>query len=1742
MSNWMNQYNFKAGTLAVMRNHKLVYSRGFGWQDKELATPIHPDAVMRVASIGKPIEAAAIRKLVADGLLSLDAKVYDLLQVPPSGPLGDPHHLQYTVGDLLNNTSGVTPSPPITYEVSQALGLSRPATADEIIGYMWTKPLGSTPGTYNYANWGYELLGAVIEKVSGMPWGQYINSQVAAPARAFTITNGPPNGDSFREIWYHGDQLIRQEKDVLNNLPRVPVPYAWDTENRFGCVISSSPDLCRFFNRYFGDGNPRGNTTGWVWVWDFYGSLPGVWAVFSERITPTNGQFSFALILNRRLETDGQPFGDLVDGIRSHLESIQTWPSQNLDAMITGNNVPILPGTTTPSLADGTEFGSESTGGATVTRVFKILNLDSIPVNLTGSPAVAITGTHAADFIVSTPPATPLSGNGGTTTFAITFAPSAAGLRQATVTLTTDHPLYPEYTFAIQGSGVEYTVALTPVVRIVPAAGGDFEVEVRNGGPWNWLPSGNSSWLSGSEPSHQTGDQTFSYHVAANTSASRLGWFSFVHQEQVRRHAVFQESGATRSSGDVVAWGQNDHGQTTVPQGLSHTVSVACGQWHTVALKRDGTVTAWGHNLYGQSDVPAELSGVKAVAAGSYHSLALKEDGTVVAWGLNGNGQTTVPAGLTRIVAIAAGRAHSLALRDDGAIIAWGWNSNGQTTVPANLEGVIGIAAGNLHSVALLYDGTVVAWGSNANGQCNVPANLGGVTQIAAGYDHTLALKSNGTVVAWGWNGHSESTVPVDATGISRIAAGFHHSLALKADGSVVMWGSNSSGQRNIPAGLSGVIDIAGGGGQTVAVKHVPVTLTVDPTSRIVPTTGGTFAFQVMTIDSWSWDMTGGEGWVSTTEPTDQMGDQTFTYTLSPHTGLEDRSAKITISANGLVRTHTITQSAPIIPEVEIKGNGVEIPNESWVPDLQNHTDFGTVGITGASVRRTFTIINHGKGALFLTGAPKVAITGSHAADFNIISMPQVASLATGTLVDFIIRFDPSEPGLRTATVTVMNNDADEGAYAFAIQGTGADAGGVSFDQPLYVVNQGAAQIPVTLARTGSTHAFSVRLQLETVAASILPPFASAQPGVDYQNLVGEAALVNFEEGESSKTILLTLIAKTASSTPNKQFAARLADPQNGLSLGGQATAVVQILAADTNAPTVRLAAPANKAKVSASLPYLIQGIAGDAKGIQRVAVKLNDGVAVDAELGAARSLTSVPFTLAILPIEGVNTLVVTAYDLKGNWKEIIHTFTFTRRHLLTLTRSKPAAGTVMQTATPAAAATALTPAAATANPKKSEVVAGTTLKLIAKPAKGFVFKNWSGLPAGAAAAGDALTFTMPSSDVELEAEFIATPFHAPAGVPNTFHGLLPPEEGTPSSNATEGFITGTLTATGGFTGKLFMDGVVQPIAATFFGDGSCVFTSSGKKLTTLTFGSRKLTLDWENESIKATVVNDSATSSGSARRAQYGTGSKVPPALLDGPTATKGTYTAALLSQIQEPPLPASSYPQGDGFATIRLSITGTAALAATLADGTKATGAFVIAGNNAAPFLFQLSTPGATAVKGGSVSGTLAFHPTPADTDVTATLLWFRPASAKANVILYNTGWPDGIRLPLIGARYQSKTSVQTALALASPTPEGNAQLLFSHGKLDQPILKTNFNVVANTFTKEPKSDSSFTLTLTGSSGAISGTFVPNWANPAPAKPSFKGIILQKGANKGGYGFFISNAKNDTAPESGRVELHAP
>ncbi len=113
----------------------------------------------------------------------------------------------------------------------------------------------------------------------------------------------------------------------------------------------------------------------------------------------------------------------------------------------------ISTGDATPSVTDGTNFGSTAVGGAEVTRAFSIVNTGAAPLHLSGAPIVQLTGADASDFLVTMTPSA-IVGPGGETTFQVTFRPTVAGVRNATLLIASNDSDEPLYQFAIDGAGV----------------------------------------------------------------------------------------------------------------------------------------------------------------------------------------------------------------------------------------------------------------------------------------------------------------------------------------------------------------------------------------------------------------------------------------------------------------------------------------------------------------------------------------------------------------------------------------------------------------------------------------------------------------------------------------------------------------------------------------------------------------------------------------------------------------------------------------------------------------------------------------------------------------------------------------------------------------------------------------------------------------------------------------------------------------------------------------------------------------------------------------------------------------------------------------------------------------------------------------------------------------------------------------------------------------------------------------
>src|SRR5206468_6876268 len=137
-------------------------------------------------------------------------------------------------------------------------------------------------------------------------------------------------------------------------------------------------------------------------------------------------------------------------------------------------------------------------------------------------------------------------------------------------------------------------------------------------------------------------------------------------------------------------------------------VAIAGGGYHALGLRADGTVAAWGSNEYGQTTVPNGLTNVIAIGASDYHSLALKADGTIVVWGAG------APSGLTNVTALGAGTFHSIAVVGGGRPFLIGPLASRFAIIGQNLNLRVTAQGANPLSYQWVLNGTNLPGATNA--------------------------------------------------------------------------------------------------------------------------------------------------------------------------------------------------------------------------------------------------------------------------------------------------------------------------------------------------------------------------------------------------------------------------------------------------------------------------------------------------------------------------------------------------------------------------------------------------------------------------------------------------------------------------------------------------------------------------------------------------------------------------------------------------------------------------------------------------------------------------------------------------------------------------------------------------------------------------------------------------------------------------------------------------------------------
>lgn len=406
MLQFMDDVDLEGGVLAVSRNDRVVYQRGFGWLRDGIEMP--ENTTFRVASVEKPITAAAIRMLIADGLLDWGDFVFDLGQQPDGGilphdpwtTLGDARLADITIRHLVDHVGGwdrersnVGDSGDPQFEsihIADEMEVPWPAGRDNTIRYMLSQPLEFTPGTLGctdddgnpalcYSNFGYMLLGRIVEEITGLSHAEFVRRRVLTPdmwVPATDLLRGRtfPQNQSLREPAYRGGGVCTNVFDG----GLTPCVYGgWNHEAFAGhgnLVVSAAP-LLAFMDRYQvsvggNSGAPlNGGNGGGIHVGSIKGANAVTWqrgdglnivVLFNERKPDEDDEvaYTMAKIISDRIDAGGISWptravdGFWIDfalpGPGGYGDYELPWNDMNiaLGRLVDGSKVNVKPGST----------------------------------------------------------------------------------------------------------------------------------------------------------------------------------------------------------------------------------------------------------------------------------------------------------------------------------------------------------------------------------------------------------------------------------------------------------------------------------------------------------------------------------------------------------------------------------------------------------------------------------------------------------------------------------------------------------------------------------------------------------------------------------------------------------------------------------------------------------------------------------------------------------------------------------------------------------------------------------------------------------------------------------------------------------------------------------------------------------------------------------------------------------------------------------------------------------------------------------------------------------------------------------------------------------------------------------------------------------------------------------------------------------------------------------------------------
>ena len=236
-----NQVKGFTGTVLVMKQNKVLLRKAYGMADREWNIPNTPETKFEIGSLTKQFTAACILQLVEEGKLSLEDKLSKFL---PKFPKAD----SVTIHMLLNHTSGIAN---YTAQLSFMNVATQHLGQDSMISFIAGKSYTASPGSkFNYTNSGYFLLGYIIEKVSGLSYGNYLEKNIFSKlGMTNSLLNKPDSVLSMRAKGYDVKGRKTANADYIamdwpfsagGIISTVDDMYKWDRALYTGTVLNDA--------------------------------------------------------------------------------------------------------------------------------------------------------------------------------------------------------------------------------------------------------------------------------------------------------------------------------------------------------------------------------------------------------------------------------------------------------------------------------------------------------------------------------------------------------------------------------------------------------------------------------------------------------------------------------------------------------------------------------------------------------------------------------------------------------------------------------------------------------------------------------------------------------------------------------------------------------------------------------------------------------------------------------------------------------------------------------------------------------------------------------------------------------------------------------------------------------------------------------------------------------------------------------------------------------------------------------------------------------------------------------------------------------------------------------------------------------------------------------------------------------------------------------------------------------------